>query len=132
MERVDERINGRISEEDDHCEMVEITGEICREAHIEHEVVDLVPGPAEDEAEGDESQSLDGVAPSLVPPVALGRLVWGTAGGASHLHGEEAGHAEEYGQGSCVWIPQDLTPRTMSLRSCTRNLYTVILKVRSN
>ncbi len=80
LEHVDEGVDHGITEQHHHSKVEKVGGEVGREPHVEHEVVDLVPGPAEDEAEGDESQSLDGVAPSLVPPVA-----WVGRGCSRHL-----------------------------------------------
>ncbi len=72
LKSVNKRVDHSVSKENDNREVEKVGGKIGREAEVEHKIVDLVPGPAEDEAEGDKSQSLDGVAPSLVPPVALG------------------------------------------------------------
>ena len=71
LKSVYERINNCVTEQYYHGEVKKVTGEVCRVAQVKHEVVHLVPRPAEDVGKCHQSQSLNRVLTSLIPFIVL-------------------------------------------------------------
>ncbi len=67
LDHINKRVHARIAKNHDDRKVKEIAWEICWKSQVKHEIINLIPRPAEDETCGHESKRLQTVLPSNMP-----------------------------------------------------------------